>query len=718
MDISLSSPVITLENTYISLSTQKTFKIQNRSEIPITFQWKAYADVREEEEERLKLRTELVQMKAGEEQQLEELEQALTVEKQEAGSQSSSYLDSLLNVQTSRAALNRKYRQLERALEEDKMFYEDDVFEVRPVQGEIWPGSDVNITVLFKPSLSVDYVSAAYLDVVGREERLVLTAKGHGIGPKAFLSYDVLDIGDIFIGSPHTYEMFIFNKGDIPAEWRIVDLESPFGETFTFSPKSGNLEVGKSERIILEFQSDILGEFSETFQFALKGSNEPVGLQVKGHVLGPSFEFDVPSVDFGLISFGCMNSKTVKLINTCEIPFSYKLRIPQDGASAEKEFELNPFSGTIPPFGEQPIQIDLVSAFVKSYDYHLLVDVENVGEGIGDVGITAECKVPHISMGFTEVAFDEVFLRFPYDRELVFINNDKELSANYQIIPQDESTMEMATFEVLPPMGPIPPDCELKVKVRLVAEKLGSFRIPLFLQIKGSSKPPMQVNLCATSRGPRVELSTPEMRWGPTDCLKDSSQKLKVTNNSPIPAAFKTFIKNTRSVFRVDIRDGVLAPQETVNFSVTAHLDDTVVHKDHLHILVTEGDSLAVPLYAVGVGTTIHCQRDIRAIDFGSQFTDKVCDQRITLENKGRRKQRLRWVNQTVRDAQIAQNQELQKMEMEAKKKDPSKAFNVKATEIAAHFTVIPQEIELRPWTAVTYVFKGQSPKTGIKNWS
>jgi hypothetical protein len=58
------------------------------------------------------------------------------------------------------------------------------------------------------------------------------------------------------------------------------------------------------------------------------------------------------------------------------------------------------------------------------------------------------------------------------------------------------------------------------------------------------------VNICAVSRGPRVELSSQEVKWGATDCLKDSIRKLTMTNASTIPAAFKTFIKNTRSVFR------------------------------------------------------------------------------------------------------------------------------------------------------------------------
>lgn len=79
---------------------------------------------------------------------------------------------------------------------------------------------------------------------------------------------------------------------------------------------------------------------------------------------------------------------------------------------------------------------------------------------------------------------------------------------------------------------------------------------------------------------------------------QDSVRKLVMTNPSLIPAAFKTFIKSTRSVFRIDVRDGVLGPKESVDLHLTAHLDDTITHRDTLHIIVSEGDNIIVPLHA------------------------------------------------------------------------------------------------------------------------
>ena len=57
---------------------------------------------------------------------------------------------------------------------------------------------------------------------------------------------------------------------------------------------------------------------------------------------------------------------------------------------------------------------------------------------------------------------------------------------------------------------------------------------------------------------------------------------LTLTNDSLISAPFKTFIKNARSKYRVDLREGVLAPHETTTITVTANLDDTIVHRDQV----------------------------------------------------------------------------------------------------------------------------------------
>lgn len=57
------------------------------------------------------------------------------------------------------------------------------------------------------------------------------------------LSFDVLDMGDIFINSKHAYEVTLLNKGDIAADWALQAPQTPFARKFKFWPMQGTLDV-------------------------------------------------------------------------------------------------------------------------------------------------------------------------------------------------------------------------------------------------------------------------------------------------------------------------------------------------------------------------------------------------------------------------------------------------------------------------------------------
>ena len=170
------------------------------------------------------------------------------------------------------------------------------------------------------------------------------------------LSYDVLDIGDVFLGSRHQYKLSLQNQGDIEAHYALQPRESSRhyqGPSFLFSPQAGTLAVGDTHVIDIDFTSEVLGEFSEQFTFNLRGSSETLSVHFKGHVVGPTFHFDAEELDFGRVSFEFLHSKNLCLYNTSEIPMEYKLRVPQDGKVTDKEFDIIPASGAVLPGGKQ-----------------------------------------------------------------------------------------------------------------------------------------------------------------------------------------------------------------------------------------------------------------------------------------------------------------------------------------------------------------------------
>ena len=71
---------------------------------------------------------------------------------------------------------------------------------------------EAEITVTFQPDHAKEYEATAYCEVGGRASRLPIQLCGISLGPKAVFSYDLLDIGEAFINTPHRYEVELLNR--------------------------------------------------------------------------------------------------------------------------------------------------------------------------------------------------------------------------------------------------------------------------------------------------------------------------------------------------------------------------------------------------------------------------------------------------------------------------------------------------------------------------
>ena len=764
VNVHLSSQILDLDPAYISLTSQKTIKIYNRSDIPVKFSWKAFGTPAEESAERNRLHQEINRMEAMERQNLE-LQVFDDEEKEGRGSpdsSSSSFSSSRpeveggdegelvggeeddgdssdeehdgeggipMNKRRELAALSRKYKHLRRAVEEDELHFADDSFRIEPSSGDVWANSEFEFTISFSPESAADYACLGFLEVVGRETRLPLKMQATGIGPQAAFSYDVLDIGDVFVNSEHSYTLTLENHGDIVADFDLKPSETPFGPKFTFSPDSGSLAVGDSQEIEVKFCSEILGEFSEHFHFHLRGTSRPLSAHFKGHVVGPTFHFDVDDLDFGVVSYEFLNNRVVSLYNTSEIPMTFTLRVPQDGKFLDKEFDISPNTGTIEPDGRVEISIDFISTHVRKYEMYLTVDVESVGEGLLSIPISGECRLPEVVLALDEIDYGSSFLRYPYTREIV-LKNDSDQRARYEIQPQAEHSTLIGTFATdSGRKGTIDARGSTSIPITLTCEKLGKINLPMLVRVAGSEKPALSCALCAQCVGPNVVL-TPTVEegidFGPTTCLVDTSRELVLKNDSLIPAPFRCYFKNPKSVYRIDIHSGMLAPQESITLTITAHLDDTIMHKEQLNVLVHEGASISFPLTARGIGTTLFCQENVFDIKFGHKFTSQQAERRYLIQNRGRRTQSLQWINKSKLENDEKQHKEWLDQMREIKlagvgsskdgddggakkKKKKGKKAPPKPEPRPAIFTVEPEEVELKPGTACWFSVYGKS---------
>lgn len=94
------------------------------------------------------------------------------------------------------------------------------------------------------------------------------------MGPKVQLSFDTLDMGNIFIKSTHAYEVVLANKGDIDAIYSVIPSRSTFGPMFSFHPAEGIVMPDGHQAIQVTFSSPILGDFREDFYIQIDGQPE------------------------------------------------------------------------------------------------------------------------------------------------------------------------------------------------------------------------------------------------------------------------------------------------------------------------------------------------------------------------------------------------------------------------------------------------------------
>ena len=397
--------------------------------------------------------------------------------------------------------ITRSYHNKKSAADDDSMLFSDDIIVLEPVSGEIWPNSSTTITIMFRPNEAKNYSRMAYCDITGRETRLPLKITGEGLGPKAMFSCDSIDIGNVFVGSRHSYEVILENKGDIPVDFNLIQPESIFGPLFNFYPSEGKIAVGELQLIKIVFSSHILGTFTESFKFAIKGAPNTLQLRMHGTVIGPTFHFDTTNIKFGNVSYGFVHSKIITLFNTSDIVMRFRVRIPDDvhgkhvnggnkkkGYCGASEFDIAPNEGALNPGHSQRLQVDFVPTNIGKYSKELVVDVHGVGEAILSVPLTAKCIVPAIQLTTPELDFKRTFINHPYTLNAILCNPDDH-PAKYEIVEADNTDQAGISFTSSCPKSVIQPHSTIEVPITMEAKRLDDLQRAIHFKIVGSQQP-------------------------------------------------------------------------------------------------------------------------------------------------------------------------------------------------------------------------------------
>ncbi|KAM9301954.1 hydrocephalus-inducing protein homolog [Gastrophryne carolinensis] len=656
VNVRLDRNSLTIEKTYLSLTNQRTVTISNRSDIIVHFQWKALATLQEEEAQRQRFCS------------------SLSLEEEE---ETDRFLEECRADPTLRerlSLLSRTFHNRRKVTEADSMLFSDEDFHIEPVEGDVWPNSSVEVSVLFKPRAAQIYQRTVYCDVTGRECRLPLRLRGEGLGPKLCFSFDQLDIGKVFVGSSHSYEVILTNQGAIDGIFSLAPPTSAVASCFSFTPSEGIILPDGHQAIEIALCCGILGEFQEEFRFSVDGSPDDITLTVRGCVIGPTFHFSAPSLHYGDVPFGFPRTLTCSLNNTSLVPMSFTLRIPGDGtgepsvacdsyvleeeeerlpwkmqhrgASRPQEFSLNPSRGSIRSQGILDIEVTLCSNQVKRYELALVVNVDGIGEEVLALPITARCVVPPLLVEDPTVNFSRCFLQHPYERTLR-ITNPSHLPGCFTILPQDSSSSSRVLFHSPMPRAVVQPHSSLEVPIVVRAQVTGEQCAKAQIAVFGHPEAPLEIFLLCTGEGPVVHVHPAELDFASIPVLTDVTRTLRLSNQSLIPAPFQAMMMRKRSVWRVEPSSGEVPAEGDIDITLVAHLDDTVAFKDTVQLVITNSNTYLIPVQALGIGTTIVTDRTFApTLNLGAHFSAGPCRYHFTMTNRGRRTHQLYWMTE------------------------------------------------------------------------
>ncbi|KAI9141433.1 hypothetical protein BKA69DRAFT_1166800 [Paraphysoderma sedebokerense] len=626
VNIYLDRSEVRLDNTFLTRVSYKKIKIYNNSDIVADFQWKRFSSPADEQTYRQRQKHSLDQL---------EVEESLLF--------SVNKVDGLPTSANDRLLLAQKFERKRQLVEQDNLGFTNEAFLIEPISGRVWPKSHIDVSIGFKPSIAGPQSTIVFCEVSGRETRLPLQLKGEATGPKAKLSYDMLNMDDIFVKSSHVYEVILENIGHIDAEYHVTTLSTLFGSKFGFSPDRGILAGGQKEVIQITFQSDILGDFYEEFIWNIKGAPTPLQLAFSGRVIGPTFHFNVSEIEFGECAYGFHVQRMFDLVNTSPISMSYQFHMDEDSGDS-KQFSIIPRRGEVGPMSTQVVEVHFMPSATKQYNTRLNIDVENVGLAVSSIAVKALGTVPEIQLETPFVDLAECYLNVTYKKQIVLSNNT-DLPAKYSVIQQSGSSQLLYNFQVDEPSGVLEPQSTKSIALDFITKSLGESKCGITIQILGMEDYPLSVEVTCNGVGPNISPSVTELDWGKISVLKNHSMRMTLRNDSPIPADFRLTLASDQTVFAVEPSRGILLPYQTAEITVNAFLDDAQRVVDILKVLVKSGPTREITLLASGKGSTIVFDDDVTHIDFRNVFTHQFLCREFTMTNKGRKSQLISWAS-------------------------------------------------------------------------
>jgi len=246
--------------------------------------------------------------------------------------------------------------------------FEKREFLISPNNGTIPKHSKQMIRVEFIPIDVRQYsanisINALYCENVETTVSINATC----ICPPVFISNNILDFGQVFIGQKISKMIQIVDDTSFPAKFEFLDPRDPSKLDAIIQPEfpHGIITGNQKKEIGVYFTPLVIGEIKLKRLIRIIGSTSPpLEFFIRAECIGPKIEYSCDIIDFGQIRMLEDHKKTLFITNNSSILSKFEARIESDTSA----FSLSNTAGIIEPSGTFPLVVTSnVNDFITFY---------------------------------------------------------------------------------------------------------------------------------------------------------------------------------------------------------------------------------------------------------------------------------------------------------------------------------------------------------------
>eukprot|EP00775_Hariotina_reticulata_P008964 gene8964-9139_t len=586
-------------------------------------------------------------------------------------------------------------------------------FTFSPETGALSAGATQNIRVQLLSDCLGQLSESFQLQLKGSWTPLLLRIKGEVVGPQFTLDSQMIDFGIVSYGFRYHQEILLSNAGAIPLpfQWHVANELDPGAKEVTILPVKGIVLPYASQTVRVEFRPQAVQKYSLQLVMDMPGvADAAASLPITAECAVPliSLAQDDKLLHFGEVFLRHPYSRDFSLVNQSKLPAKFEVLAQDQQSQCLGLVTAAPAAATIPAKGLCTVSLSL-QAF-RLGRMQLPVFVRVAGSRNQPLQLIAEARGvgPSLQFAVAPPGPDST-------AAAAAAAGTKPAAASTAGASNNPDNMASVGVDTAICFAPVEADSAAgdKAALSLLAAE------PSVVSHSGSTSGARSRSRAGVGSQPRSLARAGQqhvLEW--TDgasinfknvqVLQPHTQELRLRNATPIAAEAKLFVEGQDSVFEVEPREAVIPAGGELPVLVRVLLDDTVTFKDVLHVLVTEGADVNIPLEAMGTGSTLVC--DVLSgskLDFGCQFVGRGWQLEVVVANMSRRAASLVWSNTKLEELLKAYSK---------KTRGTGKKFE--ASDLPADkqpvFSITPDKALLGPKESTNFMICGLSSSPGF----